>query len=84
MSNTNPLVFLLAQLAEGQNSFELEADPDELGLSEYTFSAPLRCEIGIQRIRDRIDVHLDLETAVQALGIAAAYSRSRTAGSSER
>jgi uncharacterized protein len=65
MKNTNPLVFLLAQLAEGQNSFELEADPDELGLSEYTFSAPLRCEIGIQRIRDRIDVHLDLETAVK-------------------
>jgi uncharacterized protein len=60
MRDTNPLVFLLAQLLEGRNRFELEANPDELGLSEYTFSAPLRCEIGIERIRDRIDVHLDL------------------------
>ena len=60
MRNTNPLVFLLAQLVEGKNRFELEANPDELGLSEYTFSAPLRCEIGIERIRDRIDVRVDL------------------------
>jgi uncharacterized protein len=60
MRNTNPLVFLPAQLLEGQNRFELETDSEELGLSEHTFPAPMRCKIVLKRIGERIDVHIDI------------------------
>jgi uncharacterized protein len=65
MRNANPLVFLIAQLLEGKNRFELEADTDELELSGYTFSEPLRCEILLERTGDRIDVHIDLGAGLE-------------------
>jgi len=38
---------------------------EDLTLGEYTFSVPLSCSIKIERTADRIDVRLDIETAVE-------------------
>lgn len=65
MSRDSSLVFLPQQLRPGKNSFEIEADVEELDLGAHAFLEPLRCMIVLVRTGDRIDAHLDLETSLE-------------------
>lgn len=65
MRSDNSLIFFPQQLSQGANHFDIAADTEDLNLGEYTLSVPLSCSIKIERTADRIDVRLDIETAVE-------------------
>lgn len=67
MKSSNPLVFVVRHLDEGENYFEVEADINALNLGSYNFLEPLRCNVLFTRTGARLDLKLDIHTKVELM-----------------
>ncbi|MBD3284894.1 hypothetical protein GF359_00865 [candidate division WOR-3 bacterium] len=61
----NPLLFLPAHIDQGISSFDVEVNPDLVGLEAYKFHAPIQCKLDFERIGDRIDLSMSLVAGIE-------------------
>jgi uncharacterized protein len=64
MANESYLLFSVSRLNEGENLFEVDIPPEALDLTTDKYATDVHCKLMLTKIRDRVDVQIDISTSV--------------------